>query len=74
MIIKILAYAIIAGLEDGKTLRSNRMAESKWNAICENCESDMVEGPVVFNTSLEVKEQVYICETCGNETEEIIGE
>jgi len=50
------------------------MAESKWNAICENCESDMVEGPVVFNTSLEVKEQVYICETCGNETEEVIGE
>jgi len=45
---------------------------SKYNAICEKCESDMEEGPVLYSEVMDCVVQSYICPLCNHEQEEVV--
>lgn len=43
-----------------------------WNVICEKCDSDMHEGPVLYSELFDCAVQTYVCPKCGHEQEEIL--
>lgn len=45
---------------------------TRYNAICEECESDMQEGPVLYSEVMETTVQTYVCPVCEHEQEDIL--
>lgn len=45
---------------------------SKYNAICERCDSDMEEDEVLYSLVLETVVQTYVCPKCNHEQEEVL--
>lgn len=45
---------------------------SKYNAICEQCDSNMEEGEVLYSEVMDCTVQTYVCPKCKHEQEEVL--